>query len=294
MALGLGAVLLWSTVATAFKLSLAHLTPAQLLLHAAAVSAIFLGALLAVQGKLHLLGRQWRQAPRTYLLGGILNPAAYYLVLFAAYDALPAQQAQSLNYTWAITLSLLAVPLLGQKLKSWDLLAAALAYGGVVVIATGGDLSQLEFEHPVGVGLALLSTLLWSLYWIVNTRDKGEPVVSLMLNFLVGLPVILAVCAWRGELSLPSLQGLAGAAYVGLFEMGITFVLWLMAMRSAERTAPLSNLIFLSPFLSLYFISTVLGEPIAAATVIGLVSIVAGLLLQQLGPKLSSRKPQLE
>jgi hypothetical protein len=33
--------------------------------------------------------------------------------LFEAYDRLPAQVAQALNYTWALTLTLLAVPVLG-------------------------------------------------------------------------------------------------------------------------------------------------------------------------------------
>ncbi|MBY5992681.1 DMT family transporter [Ferrimonas balearica] len=289
MTYGIGAVLLWSTVATAFKLSLAQMTPAQLLLYAALASTAVLTLILGVQGKLGRLKGQFRANPLVYLQSGLLNPFLYYLVLFAAYDLLPAQQAQPLNYTWAILLSLLAVPMLGQKLRGWDIGAALLAYFGVVVIATGGDLLALNFERPLGVALALLSTLLWSLYWIVNTRDKGDPVVSLLLSFLIALPFILAVCAWRGELALPNWQGLAGAVYVGLFEMGVTFVLWLKAMRTAERTAPLTNLVFLGPFLSLFFIATFLGESIASATFIGLAFIVCGLLVQQLGPKLISR-----
>ncbi len=289
MSYGLGAVLLWSTVATAFKLSLAEMTPAQLLLFASLASTVVLALILGVQGKLSRLKGQFLARPLIYLQSGLLNPFLYYLVLFAAYDLLPAQQAQPLNYTWAILLSLLAVPMLGQKLRGWDVGAALLAYFGVVVIATGGELLALEFERPVGVALALLSTLLWSLYWIVNTRDKGDPVISLLLSFLIGLPCILAVCAWRGELALPSWQGLAGATYVGLFEMGFTFVLWLKAMRTAEHTAPLTNLVFLGPFLSLFFIATFLGERIAPATFIGLALIVAGLLVQQLGPKLRAR-----
>ncbi|MBY5921853.1 DMT family transporter [Ferrimonas balearica] len=289
MTYGIGAVLLWSTVATAFKLSLAEMTPAQLLLFASLASTVVLALILGVQGKLSRLKGQFLSNPLVYVQSGLLNPFLYYLVLFAAYDMLPAQQAQPLNYTWAILLSLLAVPMLGQKLRSWDVGAALLAYFGVVVIATGGDLMALEFERPMGVALALLSTLLWSLYWIVNTRDKGDPVISLLLSFLIGLPCILAVCAWRGELSLPSWQGLAGATYVGLFEMGFTFVLWLKAMRTAEQTAPLTNLVFLGPFLSLFFISTFLGETIVPATFMGLALIVCGLLVQQLGPKLIAR-----
>ncbi|WP_417348334.1 DMT family transporter [Ferrimonas sp.] len=283
---GGGAVLAWSTVASAFKLSLQHLSPSQLLLYAALVSTLALAAMVVAQGKGALVRCQLRATPMRYLQSGLLNPFLYYLVLFGCYDLLPAQQAQPLTYTWAILFSLLSVPLLGQKLKAWDLVAAAVAYGGVVVIATGGQLLDFEMESPMGYGLGMLCTLLWSLYWIVNARDKGDPVVSLLLSFLIGLPFIFAVSWYRDGLALPSLEGLAGAAYVGLFEMGFTFVLWLKALKSAERTAPITNMVFLAPFLSLFFISTLVGETIAPATFTGLALIVLGLVSQQLGPRL--------
>ncbi|WP_236744482.1 EamA family transporter [Marinobacter similis] len=63
--------------------------------------------------------------------------------------------------------------------------------------------------------------------------------------------------------------------------MGIAFVLWSYAMKKAENTSRVSNLIFISPFLSLVFIYFILGEQILPSTYIGLVLIVAGLWLQQ-------------
>jgi drug/metabolite transporter (DMT)-like permease len=114
MLLGLSAVLLWSTVATAFKLSLQVMTPLQLLAWSGLFSTLVLAACVSWQKRWRELLQQWRKRPGLYLLLGALNPALYYLVLFRAYDLLPAQQAQALNYTWALTLSLLAVPLLKQ------------------------------------------------------------------------------------------------------------------------------------------------------------------------------------
>ena len=105
---GLAAVLLWSTVATAFKITLDFFTPVQMLVAASVVSAIALAGIALYQGKLHLLGRTFMARPHYYLLLGLINPFAYYLVLFEAYDLLPASQAQPLNYSWAITLTLMA------------------------------------------------------------------------------------------------------------------------------------------------------------------------------------------
>ncbi|MCL1037265.1 DMT family transporter [Shewanella submarina] len=288
---GIGAVLCWSTVATAFKLALAHFTPLQLVLVAVCTSIIALAVILGVQGKLKLLKGQFRERPLFYLQTGLLNPFLYYLVLFEAYSLLPAQQALSLNYTWAILLPLLAVPLLKQKLQGCDILAAITGYVGVLVIATGGNPLSMNFENPQGVALALASTLLWSLYWIINTRDKGDPVVSLMLGFIISLPFILVTVLTTDKLPGLNLEALAAGVYVGLFEMGITFVLWLMALKKAERAANISTLAFLTPLLSMCLIALVLKETITASTIAGMGLILSALVMQKL---LKPRGPKVE
>ncbi|WMC10629.1 DMT family transporter [Oceanimonas pelagia] len=288
---GLGAVACWSTVASAFKLSLGYFEPAQLLLVATISSLLLLLGLLARQGKLQLLGRTFKQNPGYYALLGLLNPALYYLVLFQAYDLLPAQQAQTLNYTWAITLTLLAVPFLGQTIRRQDWVAIALGYSGAMVIATRGDLLSLNFESPLGVTLALGSTLLWAGYWILNTRNQADPLVALTLSFMLGLPVVVTATAWLSDFALTAWQGWVGAIYVGLFEMGFAFVMWLLALRHAENTARISNLIFISPFASLLLLRLLVGEQIYPATLVGLMMIVTALLIQQWRPRGRFAKP---
>ncbi|MEZ5536124.1 MAG: DMT family transporter [Thiolinea sp.] len=279
---GLSAVFLWSTVATAFKLSLSYLTAAQLVLLACVVSCLVLGGVLGIQGRLGQIRKFGRKDYLMSVLFGVLNPMVYYLVLFRAYELLPAQEAQAINYTWALTMTLLAVPMLGHKLTARDIAAALLCYFGVLVLSTRGDVLGLNFTNLTGVGLALFSTLLWALYWILNTRDQRDPVCGLFMNFLCALPLIMIYCAVTGELQWMPWQGVLGALYVGVFEMGLTFVLWLSAMKLTDSTAKISNLIFIAPFLSLLFISTFLGEEILPSTLYGLLFIIGGLLLQQL------------
>jgi drug/metabolite transporter (DMT)-like permease len=282
---GLSAVLLWSTIATAFKLSLRHLSPIELLLFAGSFSTVLLGAILVVQGKTKQVFRCSRQELLLSVGLGLLNPFLYYLVLLEAYDLLPAQQAQPLNYTWAITLSLLSVPLLEQKVRWQQWLALVVSYCGVLVISTEGRPFSLEFTDPVGVMLALGSTIIWALYWIFNTKDPRDPVVGLFINFLCSFPFVLGYYLLTCELRWPAVEGLLGAAYVGTFEMGACFVLWLLALKKTANTARISNLIFISPFLSLVFIALLVGEKILPATFIGLVLIIAGLCCQRLGSK---------
>ena len=279
--LGLGAVMLWSTVATAFSLSLQYLTPLQLVTLATVISWCFFAIRLSAPERRSALRVTSSKARATGLLVGWLNPGLYYLVLFAAYDRLPAQEAMAINYSWGITLALLAAPLLRQRLSAGALLAACISYSGILVIATRGAPLSLDFAQPLGVGLALLSTVLWSLYWVINTRLSLDPEVNLFLNFSGALPLLLALLWWSNT-PFPTLwQGWAGGLYVGLFEMGLAFVLWMGAMKATTSTLRISSLIFLSPPLSLVLIWVIAGEPVKAYTLIGLVLILLGLWLQR-------------
>lgn len=278
----LSAVLLWSTVATAFKLTLAEFSPIQMLTVASIVSSIALLVICAIQGKLKQLPTTFMSNPFYYLLLGLINPLAYYVILFKAYDLLPASQAQAINYSWAITLTLMAAVFLGQKIRKQDWLACTLSYFGVIVIATKGDVLGLNFDSPPGVGLALLSTLLWAGYWILNAKNKADPVVGVLLGFLIAVPCALGLALYEGNsFSHISTQGWLAVTYVGLFEMGVTFVLWLSALKLTQNTARISNLIFASPFISLMLLATIIGEHIHPTTLIGLLLIVTGLVIQQ-------------
>lgn len=280
--LALIAVGLWSTVATAFKLSLRHLDPIQLVTYATLISSLIMLFITAVQQRLGELWPIFTYQPKLFLLLGLLNPFLYYLALFAAYDFLPAQQAQTINYTWAITLGLLSIPFLKRPYGARDAIGALLGYVGVLIIATRGDLLSLHFDSTIGVVLALFSTLVWAAYWILHTRMDADPVLGLCICFLCGLPFTIVTCLFFSELVPVNATGLIGAAYIGLFEMGITFVIWLTALRTAHNIARISNLIFLSPFLSLVLIALVLGETIVPATITGLTLILSGTLIQQL------------
>lgn len=280
---GISTVLIWSTVASAFKISLRFLSPVELLFYSSLFSTIVLFLILVIQKKTKMIakadGRQWRAG----VLFGLLNPFLYYLVLFKCYALLPAQQAQPINMTWGITLALLSVPFLGHRLTGKDFLGIAAGYCGVYIISTRGDVLSLAFENGLGVWLALGSTIIWSFYWIFNARDERDPVLGLFMNFLCSLPVTGLYLVVTEGFRPVSLEGLSGALYVGCFEMGVSFVFWLLALKYTRSAARITNLIFLAPFISLVLIHYLVGEMIHPSSIVGLVFIVAGLGIQALG-----------
>ena len=274
-------VLFWSTVATAFKLSLRHVNADALVFYSSLVSVVVLLCITLATGRLGQL-REWRIGDfRASLCLGFLNPFLYYLVLFRAYDLLPAQEALTLNFIWPMVLALFSILLLRQPIGVRALVAMAISFSGVAVIATRGDPLGLNLANPQGVALALGSTLIWTLYWIYGVKDARDPVTRLLLNFLFGCGLSGGYLWLSGGLGIPAAPGLAGAAYIGTFEMGIAFVTWLRALKLSRTTAQVGQLIYLTPFLSLLLIGQFLGEPIYPSTVAGLALIVGGIVLQR-------------
>ncbi|MFI3272636.1 MAG: DMT family transporter [Pseudomonadota bacterium] len=280
---GCATVLMWSTVAAAFKMGLQHMAPVQLVFVSTIVSLLFLLCLLAFQKRLGELRQVGRRDVLLCAFLGFLNPFLYYLGIFEVYNVLPAQIAQPVNYTWSIMLALLSVPFLGHSMRRLEWVAITVSYLGVVVIASRGELDGLAHSNWYGLSLALGSTMLWSLYWIFNTKSRLEPVLGLTLCFAFGLPWIIVtsivLLGWEG-FAIP-ITAIPYGIYVGLFEMGLSFVFWLLALRYTTSLGRISNLIFFSPFLSLILINVVVGETILPSTLLGLVCIVAGNLLQQ-------------
>ncbi len=275
------AIFFWSTIATAFKLSLEYLGPVHLVFYATLVSVIVLFFILLFQGKLKLIRRFSAQDFLRFSLLGILNPCLYYIILLHAYDLLPAQEAMAINYSWVVMMVILSIPILKQKIRLKEFLSIILSYIGVVLIATKGDILALEFESIKGVSYALITTVIWALFWLFNTKHNSDTVVSLFLIFLFSLPFIAIVVYLDSGFIMPSVNGLIGATYIGLFEMGITFVLWQSALRLSSSVARVSSLVFITPFLALLIVQLVLREVVLTSTVFGVVLIISGLLLQK-------------
>jgi len=274
------AVLMWSTVGSAFKLTLSLLSPIQLLLYASFISILVLFIILLIQKKLPLLLSGTNEIYRS-ALNGLLNPFLFYIVLFNAYDLMLTQEAMVLNFTWPITLTLLSILILKQRIGWKSLLAIFISFIGIIVIATRGELTSLKFSNPAGVVLALGSTIIWSLFWVINIRDKRDDIVKLFLNFFFGFIYILVTALILRIIIIPSWRAVAGIFYIGLFEMGIAYVFWLKGLQLSSTTAKVSNLIFLAPFISLIIINLTVGEQILWSTFGGLAFIVAGILAQR-------------
>jgi drug/metabolite transporter (DMT)-like permease len=288
------AVLAWSTAASAFKITLKYINFYQLLFIATLSSFVIL--LFLSYKKLYLLKNWHKQDFLNSVFLGFLNPFLYYIVLLKAYTLLPAQLAQPLNFIWPVMIVLLSVPILKQKISGRSFFAIIISFVGVIIISAKGNFTTFRVDSPLGVFLALFSSVSWALYWIFNQKNKQNVVLKLMVNFAFAVVIVFAYLVVTGNFVISNLdiRGVLGAIYVGFFEMGITFVIWLKAMKLSKNTTSINNFVYLTPFISLIFISILIKEKILLSTLVGLVFIIAGIVLQKkFGKEVGEKNAQI-
>ena len=275
----------WSTVASAFKIGLRHYSYYELLLVAAITAMLVFAIVISFQKKWHLLKTIKRKELILFALTGLMNPAGYYLILFKAYELLPAQIAQSINYSWAIVLTVLLALFMRQRIPALKYLGMAISLGGVALISLGSESFAGVQLSITGLLLAFFSAFVWASFWILNKKNEHiDNILALFVSFLFG-SLFLLVGLLFVDVQLQSMKGLLSAVYVGLFEMAIPFIFFGLALKKTDNPALINQLCYLSPFISLFIIRSVLGEQIYFTTFIGLLLIVGGILFNEYGVK---------
>ena len=161
-----------------------------------------------------------------------------------------------------------------------QLLAVLVSFIGAVIIATRGEFTSFGGVSQVGVLLAAGSTLIWASYWLFNAKDGRDPVVKLLTGFSFGFLFTTLFGLVAGGIVLPAAGAWLPLIYISLFEMSITFALWLTALQLTSSAARIGNLIYVTPFFSLLILHLVIGEKIYPATFVGLLLIVGSILFQ--------------
>jgi len=274
-------VMLWGTIPTAFKIALSELSIVTMLGITTLVSTAVLFAIMFVTGKLCLLRQTTGRELLWSALLGLVNPVGYYLILLTAYSRLPGQVAQPINMIWPIILVFFSIPLLGHRIPARSFLALGLSLVGVYIISSQGAPLSPGRSDTVGVMFALVSGVLWALYFVLNVRDRRDESIKLFTSFIFGSAYMLILMAVTGSFAhAVSLRGAAASVYCGFFEMGITFWLWLKALQLSETTDKVSNLVYFAPFISLILLHFIINEPVYFTTPLGLLLIIGSVIWQ--------------
>lgn len=281
-------VFVWGTTFVSTKVLLASLSPLWILLLRFAIGFVVLCAL-----RPRILRLRERRHELLFAAAGATGIAAYYLLenvalVFTTATAVGVIVAASPLFTAVIS------ALLGDRsfLSVRFFAGFALAMGGLVVVGfgAGSDDAAAAFGADAFFGnlLALLAALVWAVYSVLVQKIASlgyETIASTKRTFLWGLACIVpATALFGGGLASPAILFQWGNAlnllFLGVVASAACFVTWGVSVKHLGPTVS-TTYIYLVPAITATASILLLGEPLNAPIVLGVLMTVAGLLLSQ-------------
>ena len=271
-------ILFWSTLATISKLLLGTLNSYQVLMYSAFFATIALLAVNIVTGKLRLLKDYTAKDYIITFLICLPGTFLYYVFLYSGTARMAASQAFIINYLWPIMSVVFACIILKEKLTARKWIAFGISFIGVITVA-GKELFLFEAQTLIGVVLCILAAVSYGAFCALNRKWNYDYQLSMMLSFFASFLLSLIINLLMGAEFDVEIPQILGFAWNGFFIMALATVTWALALKEGD-TAKVSNLAYITPFLSLIWTFLVLKEPIEPLSVAGLILIVAGILIQ--------------
>lgn len=223
----------------------------------------------------------WRAALREWklhLVQSVLGLTGYTLLLYAALESTGAVTASVISAINPATIALAAAIFLHERLGPWQVGGIVIAFAGVTIVLTGGDLGAfLAQGFSVGDLLVLAAVSAWTVYSIIARRLRTPPVTATALQAVIAVVTMLPVVAVTG-LSLPTdLGGALALVYIVVFPSMAGYALWNIG---AAKVGPAKAGIFLNLLpVFVAVIAVALGATLEPPAVIGGVLVLLGVYL---------------
>ena len=271
-------IFLWSSMATVSKLLLNTLDSFSVLCISALFAALFLLIINVATGNIKNLRNYKPKDIFTIILIGLPGTFFYYIFYYLGASDMPASQAFIINYLWPIMSVVFACIILHEKMTVKKAVAIVMSFAGVIIV-TGSGLMSFNKNMLLGALLCICGAVSYGLFTALNQKFYYEKRISMMINYFVTFILTTVINSATGNLFLPTPAQVGGFAWNGIFTVAIANTAWAVALESG-KTAKISNLAYITPFLSLVWTSLILKEELSPWSVIGLTVIVGGILIQ--------------
>ncbi len=272
-ALGFGMISIFVTLATAEGAPLLSVLTGRY-----AVAAVLLGGAAWLGG----VRRPSPTAMRVIVIAGLIQAVIAGLSL-SALKYIHAGTLGFLFYTYPAWVAVIARLFHSEPLTKLRLFALVLSLAGIFVMVGSGQGLTL---HPVGVGLALGSALLYAAYVpMIAAMQKGHAETEISAYVSVGAATFLAIgAAGFGQLTV-TLSARAWLCVLGLAVFS-TFIAFLLFFKGLQRLGPVRTAIVstVEPFFTSVLGAMLLAQPFSRRSVLGGVLIAVAVVLLQLRP----------
>lgn len=268
----------WSTVATTCKILLRELNNIQLLWMNSLIAGLFLLLLNICLGNFKRYKNYKLKDYFIMVAIGIPSTIFYYMFYYAGTDILPASQAFIINYLWPIMSVLFACIISKEKLTAKKLIAIFISFLGVIVVV-GGDINDFDTQMLVGALCCILGAVSYGIFTALNQKMNYNKSMTLMVSYFAAFMFTTLVNLINGDIFIPGTNQMLGFLWNGIFTVAIANTFWVMALETG-KTEKVSNLAYITPFLSLVWTYLFLNEAIKLNSLVGLIIIIFGILIQ--------------
>ncbi len=243
-------------------------------------TAIIFGIMLKYESNWKLKKGAW--VPVIVL--GIVGMFGYHVLFFTALQYTTAINSSMIGATNPLITSILATFFLKEPLGIKRLGAIGIAFLGVVLTLTGGDLSTLtNWELNTGDLIMLAAVLCWAIYGVISKRvmHRYSPILLTAYSFLVCLIVLIPFVIMENPVTYmggTTWRGWTAVLYMSIFPSVIGYLVQQMSIKEIgpSRTAAFINLV---PVFSIILSGLILGEQITAFKLLSAAIIISGVYL---------------
>ena len=194
----------------------------------------------------------------------------------------------AVNTGWIIGTAPVFMAVLGsiffkEKLTVLKISGILVAFSGLLLLISKGDISKLSFISHKGDFLILASAFTWSVYSMVNKKItiNYSPVMTILFLFIM-MAIIVGPFTINNQyfdaISKMSIKVWGSVLFLGIFCSGISYVLWAKSLSEMEATKTGAFLYF-EPFVTIIAAWLLLNENITVIIIISGLIIMLGVYL---------------
>ncbi len=231
--------------------------------------------------------KSWRlqKADWPYMLTlGLIGMFGYHVLFFSALKYTSAMNSSMIGATNPLITSILASIFLKEQLNIKRFAAILLAFSGIALTVSNGDISVFTtLSFNIGDLLMLGGVVCWAVYSIISRKimDRYSPLILTSYSFLVCLILLIPFVLWEKPLVyLPKVtwMGWTSVLYMAIFASVIGYLVQQISIKTigASRTAAFINLV---PVFSIILSALILHEKITGIKLLSAGIIITGVYL---------------
>ncbi len=270
--------ILWATIATVIKLMGDGLNNFQILFFSSGISFIFLIILSLATGKLSIIKKL---KLKDYVMMASIGFIGIFLcatMLYTAIQQTSGQEVFLIYYTWPIWTLIIVSVMTKKKITKQIIFSMLLSFFGASLIMINYK-NLANFSIVAGI-LAILSAVCYGVFSALIKKFDYDATVANSFYYLFTFIFTAIYILSKNQFVMPTINQVFGLLWLGIMTNGAGYICWQAALKKG-RISQVTNLILITPFLSIMFLAIVFRQPISILTILGGILVISGILLSR-------------